>query len=256
MTSPGLDFSGVHSGKVAVVTGGAAGLGRGYAERLARDGAKVVIADVDDGAETVDAIVDAGGEAVAVQCDVSSEVAVAQLRDATVASYSRCDILVNNAALAPHLSWDELDFSTWRRVMEVNLDAMFLTCKAFVPMMRGQSFGRIINISSNMFGVALSGWVAYIASKGGVIGITRALATDLGQDGITVNAVLPGLTRTPATEALLAGTPVFEQHAATQAIKRTGIPADLEGVVSFLATEDAGWMTGQALVVDGGLLRH
>ncbi len=248
--------AGAHAGKVAVVTGGAVGLGRAYARRLARDGATVVIADLDDGAETVGAITDAGGEARFVQCDVSSEAAVAALRDATLARYARCDILVNNAGLSPHLAWDELDFATWRRVMDVNLDGMFLTCKAFVPSMREHGFGRIVNVSSNLFGVALPGWVAYVASKGGVIGLTRALATDLGQAGITVNAVLPGLTRTPGTEAALAGTPVFDHHAAAQAIKRTGAPEDLEGIVSFLATEEAGWMTGQALVVDGGLLRH
>lgn len=239
-----------------MVTGAAAGLGRAFAQRLARDGAKVVIADLDDGETTVSAITDAGGEALAVQCDVSSEAAVAALRDATLARYSRCDIVVNNAGLSPHLSWDELDFATWRRVMRVNLDGMFLTCKAFVPAMREHGFGRIVNIASNLFGVALPGWTAYVASKGGVIGLTRGLATDLGQHGITVNAVLPGLTRTPGSEAALAGTPVFEQHAATQAIKRTGMPVDLEGVVSFLATDDAGWMTGQSLVIDGGLLRH
>ncbi len=247
---------GAHTGKVAVVTGGATGLGRAFAQRLARDGAAVVVADRDDAADTVDAIVAAGGEAFAVRCDVSSEAAVTGLHDAVAARYSRCDILINNAGISPHLSWDELDFATWRQVMDVNLDALFLTCKAFVPLMREHGFGRIVNISSNLFGLALPGWAAYTASKGGVIGLTRALATDVGQDGITVNAVLPGLTRTPASEAQLAGTPVFEHHAATQAIKRNGVPADLEGVVSFLATEDAGWMTGQALVVDGGLLRH
>ncbi len=239
-----------------MVTGGAAGLGRAYAERLARDGAKVVVADLDDAADTVGAVAAGGGDAFAVRCDVSSEPAVMDLRDAVAARYSRCDILINNAGISPHMSWDELDFATWRQVMDVNLDALFLTCKAFVPLMREHGFGRIVNISSNLFGVALPGWTAYVASKGGVIGLTRALATDLGQEGITVNAVLPGLTRTPGSEALLAGTPVFEDHAATQAIKRNGVPADLEGVVSFLASEDAGWMTGQALVVDGGLLRH
>jgi NAD(P)-dependent dehydrogenase (short-subunit alcohol dehydrogenase family) len=248
--------SGLHSGKVAVVTGSAGGLGRAYAERLAREGATVVVADIESGSDTVDAIARTGGRAFAVECDVSSEPAVAQLRDATLSHCGRCDILVNNAGLAPHVAWDELDLATWRRVMEVNLDGMFLTCKAYSPVMRQQRFGRIINVSSNLFGIALPGWVAYVASKAGVIGLTRALATDLGEDGITVNAVLPGLTRTPATEASLEGTAVFEHHAGSQAIKRNGIPADLEGVVSFLATDEAGWMTAQTLVVDGGLLRH
>ena len=152
MATPGSGSPALHRDKVAVVTGGAAGLGRAFARRLARDGAKVVIADIDDGADTAGAIIDDGGEASVIRCDVSSESSVASLREQTLARYSRCDILVNNAGLAPHLAWDELDFSTWRKVMAVNLDGMFLTCKAFVPTMRQHRFGRIVNISTNLVG--------------------------------------------------------------------------------------------------------
>ena len=249
-------FPGVHNGSVAVVTGGARGLGRAYAERLARDGAKLVVADVEDADETVANIIKDGGEAIAVRGDISVESDVAALRDATVERFGRCDILVNNAGIAPNIAWDDLDFATWRRVFEVNLDAMFLTCKAYVPLMREQGFGRIINISSNTFDLAISGFAHYVASKGGVIGLTRALASDLGEAGITVNAVLPGLTRTAYTERQWEGSSLFDEMAATQAIKRHGLPHDLEAAVSFLATEDARWITGQALVVDGGLVRH
>ncbi len=249
-------FPGVHDGRVAVVTGGAAGLGRAYAERLARDGARVVVADVDDGTDTVAAITGAGGEALAQRCDVSSESAVATLRKSTIESFGRCDILVNNAGISPNVAWDGLVFAEWRRVIAINLDAMFLTCKAFVPGMRERRFGRIVNISSNTFGLVIPGFAHYMASKGGVIGFTRALANDLGDFGITVNAVLPGLTRTGTTEAMWEGTSLFDDMAEMQAIKRPGLPADLEAAISFLATEDARWITGQALVVDGGLVRH
>ncbi len=249
-------FPGVHDGRVAVVTGAAGGLGRAYAERLARDRAQVVVADVADGADTVGAITSAGGKAAAVRCDVTSELAVATLRESTIEHFGRCDILVNNAGGAPNVAWSDLDFAEWRRVIALNLDAMFLTCKAFTPGMSQRGFGRIVNIASNTFGLVIPGFAHYIASKGGVIGFTRALATDLGEAGITVNAVLPGLTRTKMTAAMWKGTTLFDDMASTQAIKRPGIPADIEAAISFLATEDARWITGQALVVDGGLLRH
>ena len=249
-------FAGVHEGRVAIVTGAARGLGRAYARRLARDGAKVVVTDVEDADETVSDIVRGGGEAIAVRGDISVESEVAALRDATEDRFGRCDILVNNAGIAPNIAWEDLDFATWRRVLAVNLDAMFLTCQAFVPSMRAQGFGRIVNISSNTYGLAITGFAHYVASKGGVIGLTRALASDLGEAGITVNAVLPGLTRTEWTEKQWEGSTVFDEMAATQAIKRHGLPEDLEAAVSFLATEDARWITGQALVVDGGLVRH
>lgn len=183
-------FPGAHAGRVAVVTGAASGLGRTYAERLARDGAQVVVADVSSGAETVEAIRSAGGMAVATQCDVASPDAVSALREVAYEHFDRCDILVNNAGIFPSVPWDELDFATWRSVLSVNLDSMFLTCKAFSPGMREHGFGRIVNISSSTFDVPVAGFVHYVTSKAGVIGLTRALATDLGVQGITVNCVI------------------------------------------------------------------
>jgi len=250
-------FSGAHTGRVAVVTGAAAGLGRAYAQRLARDGAHVVVADVSNGAETVETIVRSGGDAIAAECDVTSSDAVAALRDLTDERFGRCDILVNNAGVIPSTPWDELDFDAWRRVLSINLDGMFLMCKAFAPGMVKNGFGRIVNISSNTYGLVIPGFVHYVASKAGVIGLTRGLATELGNDGITVNCVLPGLTITPRIEAVLKkDAHVLDSVVAMQAIKRPGVPADLEGPISFLATEDARWITGQTIVVDGGQLRH
>jgi NAD(P)-dependent dehydrogenase (short-subunit alcohol dehydrogenase family) len=245
-----------HAERVAVVTGAAAGLGQAYAVRVAREGAKVVVADRDDGTDTVSAIREAGGEAHFVACDVSSEESVGELAARTTELVGRCDILINNAGVSPNVSWDDLTFTEWRRTLSINLDSMFLTCKAFCGGMREARFGRVVNISSNTFGLVIPGFVHYVASKGGVVGFTRALATDLGGYGITVNAVLPGLTQTATTMAMWEGTSLFADMAQQQAIQRPGVPADLEGVVSFLASEDARWVTGQTIVVDGGLVRH
>ena len=245
-----------HTGRVAVVTGAAAGLGAAYAIRLARDGAHVVVADRDDPAATVAAIEAAGGQALGVVCDVSSQESVAEMASRTAERFGRCDVLVNNAGVSPNVAWDDLTLAEWRRTMAINLDAMFLTCKAFCGGMREAGFGRVVNISSNTFGLVIAGFVHYTASKGGVVGLTRALATDLGPHGITVNAVLPGLTRTGTTLAMWEGTSLFADMAQHQAVHRPGVPADLEGVVSFLASEEARWVTGQSIVVDGGLVRN
>ncbi len=249
-------FPGAHAGRVAIVTGAAAGLGRAYAERLARDGAQVIVADVGDGSATVEAITALGGLAVAAPGDVTSRESMAALRDFTHKEFGRCDILVNNAGVHPHVAWDELDFDEWRRVMTINLDSMFIACKTFAPDMQKKGFGRIINISSTTVDLVQPGFVHYIASKAGVIGFTRALATELGDSGVTVNAVLPGLTKTASIAAQWEGTPVLDIVASQQAIKRIAVPSDIEGTISFLASEDAAWITGQSIVVDGGQVRH
>jgi NAD(P)-dependent dehydrogenase (short-subunit alcohol dehydrogenase family) len=246
----------VHAGRVAVVTGAATGLGRAFAVRMARDGAGVIVADRDDGSDTVREINEHSGEAHYVHCDVSSESSVRGLKAQTSELLGRCDVLINNAGVSPNVRWDDLSFAEWRHALSINLDSMFLTCKAFCDDMREAGFGRVVNISSNTFGLVIPNFVHYVASKGGVIGFTRALATDLGADGVTVNAVLPGLTQTETTLAMWEGTTLFADMAQQQAIKRPGVPADLEAVVSFLATEEARWVTGQTIVVDGGLVRH
>lgn len=245
-----------HARRVAVVTGAATGLGRAYATRLARDGAQVVVADIDDASETVAEIEHAGGVAIAVRGDVSSPQDVTALREATIDRFGACHILVNNAGISPNVPWDDVDLELWRRVFSVNLDAMFLTSKAFTQDMRDAGFGRIVNISSNTFDLVVPGFVHYMASKGGVIGLTRGLANELGEHGITANAILPGLTRTERVEKVAAVSPVPDLIVKMQAIKRPGLPHDIEGVVSFLASEDARWITGQSIPVDGGHVRH
>ena len=163
------------------------------------------------------------------------------------------DIVVNNAGYFPNRPIDELDLPTWRKTMATNLDSHFLSAKVFLPAMRNKKWGRFIGISSNMVGLAIPGMSHYIASKMGIVGFMRGLANDVASDGITANAVLPGLTDTQATAPQSE-----EQKRATweqQAIKRLGQPSDVTGAVLFLASDDAAFITGQAIVVDGGQYR-
>jgi NAD(P)-dependent dehydrogenase (short-subunit alcohol dehydrogenase family) len=243
----------------AVISGGASGLGQAIAVRLARDGADIVIADVEPADETVIAVLATGQRAVAVQCDVSSEESVRTLAE-KVRPFGHCDVLVNNAGVYPLCSFDDMTFDEWRRVLAVNLDGMFLMAKAFVPEMKRSGWGRIINLASHTVGLMAPGAAHYITSKAGVIGFTRALASELGTSEITVNAVAPGLTRTPGTTkspttALGDTETLFAQTRERQAIKRTVLPPDVAGTVSFLASNESAFITGQTIVIDGGLWR-
>jgi NAD(P)-dependent dehydrogenase (short-subunit alcohol dehydrogenase family) len=244
-----------HAGRVVVVTGAAQGLGQAYAVRLAAEGATVVAADLNPADETVELAAAAGGKVVPVESDVSEVADVEGLR-AAADELGGCDVLVNNAGISPNVPWDEMDLDAWQRILSINLGGMFLTCKALIPAMAERGWGRVINISSNTLGLAIPGFTAYMASKGGVVGFTRALATDVGPRGVTVNAICPGLTRTPDTEKQWNGTPLFDQMVEQQSIKQSGVPDHLVGAVSFLASEEAMFITGQTLFVDGGVVRN
>jgi 3-oxoacyl-[acyl-carrier protein] reductase/(S)-1-phenylethanol dehydrogenase len=198
-----------------------------------------------------------GARGIAVRCDVSSEEEVAALADRTEAELGGCDILVNNAAVFARAGLEDLTLEEWNQTMRVNLDGMLLTCRRFVPGMRERSWGRVINMSSNMTGLAMSGFLAYVTSKAGIVGFTRALASEVGPSGVTVNAVMPGLTRTEQTlEEEAAGRLAFDEMAAFQPIPRTLETDDLADVVVFLASDASRMMTGQSLVVDGGIVRN
>src|SRR5712675_1550503 len=238
-----------HEGRVALVTGAAQGIGQAIAVALAERGAQVIATDLTPPRETVEKI---GPTAHAFQLDVTQE---EDWRSVSVKSrdVGDVDIVVNNAGYFPNRLVDELDLPTWRKTMATNLDSHFLSVKHFLPTMRKKKWGRFAGISSNMVGLTIPGMSHYIATKMGIIGFMRGLANDVASDGITANAVLPGLTNTGAIAPQSE-----EQKRVTwgqQAIKRLGEPEDVTGAVLFLTSNDASFITGQALVVDGGQYR-
>jgi NAD(P)-dependent dehydrogenase (short-subunit alcohol dehydrogenase family) len=250
-----------HKDKVAVITGGANGIGQAFAKRLAEDGVHIAVVDVANGAETVKMVEAAGRQALAVECDVSSEGSVAAMAKAVNGKFSHVDIVVNCAGIFPQKDFAAMSFADWRQVLSTNLDGTFLVTAAFVPGMIQRKWGRIVNLASSTLGSVVTGFAHYVASKGGIVGFTRALATDLAPYGITVNAIAPGLTRSPGTVSR-APRPEFKNMneefaaaAAMQAIKRPEVPEDLVGAVSFLTSDDSAFITGQTLNVDGGRVR-
>ncbi len=245
-----------HEGRTAVVTGAAAGIGQAYAQRLAQDGAKVVIADIADGAETVALVEAAGSEALAVECDVSAAADMVALAAAAQDRFGAVDILIHNAGIYPICPFDQMTFEDWRKVLSVNLDSMFHACHEFLPGMRERGWGRILCIASTTFHDGTPGMSHYVASKGGLIGFLRSLAAEIGEDGVTINALAPSLVRSKGTiEGPHEELGLFDFVAQGQAIKRTQEPSDLVGAASFLTSEDAAFITGQTLVVDGGWVR-
>ena len=246
--------------RVCVVTGSARGIGRAIAEGLAARGDRVAVVDIIDATETVDAIARAGGTAVGVRVDVGDEASVRDLGTRVREQLGACEILVNNAARLHREDVCDLDYDTFVDVLRTNLHGPFLTTAAFLPEMIERRWGRIVNVASSSLLTSTPGLTAYMTSKGGVLGLTSAVANDVGRHGITVNAVSPGLTRTPGVDAdLQTGRlppEVLDSVLAAQAIPRAGTAQDLVGAVLFLTGDDASFITGQFIVVDGGMTRH
>jgi len=244
--------------KVAIVTGGGVGIGKAYAQGLAKEGAKIVVADIQDAeAKKVAAdIKQEGGEALAVAVDVTSAEKTQAMAAATLKQYGRIDILVNNAGLYSALkkkNFMEIDGDEWDRVMAVNVKGLWHCVKAVYPAMKQQGKGKIINISS---GTMLNGspfFLHYVSSKAAVVGFTRALAREVGTDNICVNSILPGLTISGANQEGVMTPEQLADRRKRRALQRDQYPQDLVGTVIFLASDDSDFMTGQAIAVDGGL---
>jgi pyridoxal 4-dehydrogenase len=245
------------AGQTALVTGAAQGLGYAAAARLAADGASVALLDRDGqrlGA-AADALRAEGLTVLPHTVDLTDEEGVRAAVAAILSAEGRIDVLVNNVGIYPHRPFEDLTYAEWRNVFAVNLDSVFLCSHAVYPAMRERGYGRIVNVSSSTFFIGYPGLAAYIASKGGIIGFTRALASEAGPHGITVNAVTPGLI---ATEGVLGGEEagLFDEIVPQQALPRRGEPEDIAECIAYLASPAAGFITGQTINVDGGHRFH
>lgn len=244
-------------GRVVIVTGAAQGIGRVYTSRFAAEGAKVVVADVDK-AGALGAAAEIPG-ALGLEVDVADVRSVRAMAAAARDRFGRIDVLVNNAglftAILPRRPLEEIDPESWDRVMAVNVRGVFLCVQAVVPAMKAQGGGRIVNIASATALTGVPGFVHYVASKGAVIAMTRALARELGPSGIAVNAVAPGLTLTEGVRRLYPPEDI-QAALAPRSIKRPQLPEDLVGTVLYLASEESQLVTGQLIVVDGGHYFH
>lgn len=245
------------SGKVVLVTGAGKGLGRAYALALAEARAMVAVADIDlESAKATAGEIEAGGrQALAVGADVSDEASAREMAESAMSALGRIDALVNNAGIYPLRPFEEINLEEWNRVLAVNLTGSFLCARAVLPAMQAQGKGKIVNVSSTTVFRPITNLSHYIASKMGIVGLTRALAVELGRYNICVNAVAPGLTR---DEDLPGVQPsgVVERIISEQCFRRQERPADLVGTMLFLVSDHSDFITGQTISVDGGWSVH
>lgn len=249
--------------RVAIITGASQSIGRAVALRFAEEGAKVVVNYLSNGTlaeNVVKEIRAAGGEAIAIGANVANEQEVGEMVNKTIATYGKIDILVNNAAIDPRKKWTEITVEEWDHVMANNVRSQFICSKAVFSFMEKQHYGKIINVSSVTFWTGQKGYVHYVASKGAIIGFTRALAREIGKNNITVNCITPGSVLTE-TEIIKVGSAEAQEKATEmlkeiQSIPRRQLTDDIVGAFVFLASADSDFTTGQTLNVDGGWMMH
>jgi 3-oxoacyl-[acyl-carrier protein] reductase len=242
--------------RVAVVSGAAAGLGRAIALRLAAEGAKIEILDIKGASPVCSEIAAAGGVAYATTCDVTDEAQIAAAAKAIAERHGQIDILVNNAGILSGRSpWHTISRAEMERFVDINFLGYFLVTKAIYPLIKKNSTGRVINVASRTYFLANPGQMAYVASKGAVMGFTRVLAKEAGDDGITVNALMPGMVATPGTTAH-SQEEAFNRVMMNQCIKKRVTPEHFAGLVAFIASDDAEMITGQMILCDGGGYLH
>jgi len=244
-----------HAGKIALVSGGSSGIGQAIVQRLAAEGARVVIADIADGTETVRRVTSAGGIAQWYRCDLADEPAIRALATRLRTEGQSPTIFVHCAAVQFIKPFLELTSAEWRGAQLVNQESVFHFCQELLPHMQAVGWGRIILLTSSTLFINPQHMTHYVTSKGALTGFARGLAGNVGQFGVTVNCVAPGLTRTAKADAEFPDS-FFKMMAEQQAIKRSGTPEDQAGVVSFLASDDAAFITAQTLLADGGQGRH
>ena len=247
-------------GKVAIVTGAAQGIGAVYARALSEEGAKVCLTDILDTSPAVAAIEKAGGNAIGIQADVTDHAACEAVVEETVSAFGSADVLVTNAALFAALerrSFLEIGGDEWDKVMAINTRGVFNSIKAVVPAMKKRSYGKIINISSSTIYSGVPLMLHYVASKGAIDAMTKALARELGADGIRVNTIAPGFTMSDQIEAQREKLEFYVNLSLSgRSMKREQTPDDLIGALIYLASPASDFVTGQAIVVDGGMIMH
>lgn len=248
------------TGKCAIVTGGAYGIGFSAAQRFAGEGASVVIADIKGHEAAAAKLTEAGYTARAISADVTSDESVAALIDAVIAEFGRIDILVNNAAISAELKPGPFETQTpeeWHRIYDVNVVGVFRMCRAVSPHMRAAKSGAIVNVASGTAFKGTAGMLHYITSKGAIISMTRSLANEFAADNVRVNAVSPGFTVTESVEAHPGIRSAYSAAAIpTRFLKRDAFAPDVANVMYFLASDDAGFVTGQTIAADGGSVMH